>query len=260
MTVALLLARQRSGTGAIGSMLDKQPDVKYVGEVFHPSNVGQDTNYFTFLRKRVEQDVDACLPDSNLTNYEAYIEHLRCLFPQRVIVIDVKYRSLHHGNGGWHGLVQPPWLIAYAIRKNMPLLHLTRKNYVESFVSGRLAEANNVWHTRADDEVKTKSTVVNVRQLSNYMMNVDKEVDLIQRWTSNYPRTLSFDYEDMFDAEGLVEASLATQLANVLEIGNFTDRAPNFVKQAPARVADAIENFELVQQALTGTKHEWMVK
>lgn len=259
MSFAFLLARQRSGTGALGSVLDKHPELKYVGEVFHPDNVGQDDNYFTFLRKRVAKNADAALASANEANFTAFIDTLKAAFPDRLLVIDIKYRSLHHCEAGWRGLVEAPWLIRHARQAKAPILHLTRKNFVESFVSGRLAEANKVWHARDDKQLKRTTTVVNVRQLSNYIMNTEREVALIQDWTRRHKPCLEFDYSNMMDSTGHLDLKLAGDIAETLDIGAFTDRAPSFVKQAPGKVTDAIENLEIVQQALAGTLHEWMV-
>ncbi len=40
MKYALLIASQRSGTGALGSVLDKNQHIKHLGEIFHPDDLG----------------------------------------------------------------------------------------------------------------------------------------------------------------------------------------------------------------------------
>lgn len=260
MNYALLIARQRSGTGAIGSVMDKHPDIKYLGEVFHPSNVGQDTNYFTFLKDRVSQDPGNALPDERFALFEAFLEEQAERHPGMTLVVDVKYRSLHHLDGGWRGLVQRPTLLQMAIDRNIPILHLTRRNAVQSFVSGRLAEANEVWHARKDQAINVRSTVVNVRQLSNYIINTEREIELVEEWTHKYPRLAMFDYAEMMDDEGMVAQAVAGKVAQTLGVGPFSDRAPNFIKQAPADLTESIENFDLVRKALVGTDYMWMLK
>ncbi|MEM9740217.1 MAG: hypothetical protein AAF829_10135 [Pseudomonadota bacterium] len=260
MNFAVLLARQRSGTGAIGSVLDKHPDLKYVGEVFHPDNVGEENNYFTFFQQSVATNPDLALPSAAPDVFKAFIARLNERYGEQKVVIDIKYRSLHHCAGGWKGLVDRPWLITMARNNKAPILHLTRKNYVESFVSGRLAEANQVWHARSDEQAKVKSAVINVRHLSGYITSIDREVSLIRDWIRGYPLALEFDYSDLVGADGLVTQDIAQRLSKTLSVPPFADRAPAFIKQAPSKVADAIENLELVRQALAGTGHAWMVK
>jgi len=259
MNYAFLIARQRSGTGALGSVLDKHPDLKYLGEVFHPANVGQDQNYFTFLKEAVIHEPENCLPDRQYELFEAFLEKMAQRHPGKTLIVDVKYRSLHQLDGGWRGLVERPSLLAEAVRRQTPIMHLTRRNALQSFVSGRLAEANKVWHTSASDQIKVVSTVINIRQLSNYIVSTEREIALIEEWTHRYSRLEIFDYADMFDDEGKIQGDLGSRIAKLLGIEDFADRAPAFIKQAPASIEASVENFDLVKRALTGSNFEWML-
>jgi hypothetical protein len=260
MKYALLFALQRSGTGALGSVLDKHPDLKYLGEIFHPDNLGQEQNYFTFLREQVAQDPEACLPDAQFAMFEGFLAKQAKRFPDKMLVVDVKYRSLHQLDGGWRGLVERPTLLQGAITRKVPILHLTRRNALQSFVSGRLAEANKVWHARDDQKIDARSTVVNIRRLSNYIVNTERETELVEEWTRKYPHLALFDYAEMFDEDGLIAPAIAEKVAATLGCAPFGDCKPVFIKQAPTELREAIENFELVEQALRGTKQHWMVE
>lgn len=260
MPFALLIARQRSGTGALGSVLDKHPQLKYVGEVFHPDNADQPENYFGFLQRLVAGDPSRALSGSNEQNFEEFVAYLESMFPNVTIVIDIKYRSLHHLNSGWHGLVECPWVLRFARRQKAPIIHLTRHNLIGSFVSGRLAEENKVWHAHSDQNLKTTSAVVNPRNLASYIVSISQEVKLINRWLSNYPKLVDVDYDDMFDQEGNLTQAVVNNISNAFNIDPFTDRSPSFIKQAPSRLSSSIENFELIEEMLRGTEHEWMLK
>lgn len=260
MKYALLIARQRSGTGALGSVIDKHPKLKYLGEVFHPSNVGHGSNFFTHYLRAIAKDPNNALPDAAYGVFERFVEAQSKLYDDRIPVIDVKYRSLHHLDGGWRGLVQRPFILQEAISRDMPILQLTRKNAVQSFVSGRLAEANQVWHARNDQEIKVNSTVVNVRALSNYIVNCEREMELLQEWTENYSKFVSFDYSDMIDGEGKISRDVTDKIAKTIGVDPFENRSPNFKKQAPLSVSASIENIDLVRRALSGTGNLWMLK
>lgn len=260
MKYALLIARQRSGTGAFGSVLETHPQLKYLGEVFHPSNVGQEHNYFTFLRQAVSNNCDDALPDAQYSVFERFLNELSGKYPGRTLVVDVKYRSLHHLDGGWRGLAQRPTLLHTAIDVGAPILHLTRKNTIQSFVSGRLADANKVWHTRDESQIQIRSTVVNIRQLSHYMTSAERELSITEEWLKNVKNTIQFDYSELFDADGLLSLPLADAIASVLQVEPFTNRAPSMVKQAPPDLRKAIENFEIVERALQGSSYQWMLK
>lgn len=254
----ILVARQRSGTGALGSVLDMHPELSYFGEVFHPNNVGQSTNFFTHLLERVREDPENALPSRNVENMTAFIEDLSKLksgFP----IIDIKYRSLHHCPSDWRGLRDQPWLLEYARQNRAPIIHLTRMNFVQSFVSGRLAEANKVWHARAADEIAIKSVVVDIRRLSNYIRTSDAEIDFVRAWLRGHQSVMEVDYSDLFDEEGNLVSGIAEQISSLFNIDSFAHRRPAFKKQAPPNLRQSIENYEMVQQALAGTPYEWMV-
>lgn len=259
MKFALLLARQRSGTGALGSVLSNHAEMMYLGEVFHPANVGQENNFFSYLIERVKQEPEWALPDRRLEAFEGFLTELYERYEGRTLIVDVKYRSLHHCNGGWHSTYEKPALLRWAQSHSAPLIHLTRGNFVESFVSGRLAEMNQVWHAQNKDQAAVKSVIVDIRQLSNYIVGVDEQLSVLARWLRRYQRLVEVDYSDLIDTSGRLNTSLAEELAALLEVAPFQDLNPAFIKQAPSDVQHAIENLELVQQALSGTPHAWMV-
>src|ERR1700737_1095076 len=101
MAVSILLARQRSGTGALGSCLDQHPMISYVGEVFHDDSIDRPPNYFWFLIKSLQSDPSVALPNSNGKRLDAYLAFLESQGKKPNILIDVKLRSLHHFNAHW---------------------------------------------------------------------------------------------------------------------------------------------------------------
>ncbi|MCR9054974.1 MAG: Stf0 sulfotransferase family protein [bacterium] len=256
---ALLIARQRSGTGALGSIIDKHPALKYLGEVFHPSNYGHDDNFFTFYVKFLSKNQNFALPDERYSVFEAFLAEQYEKLGGRIPVVDVKYRSLHHLDSGWRGLVECPRILQQTMIRKLPIIHLTRMNSVQSFVSGRLAEENQVWHARKDQAVDVQSTTINVRALSNYIVNTSREVNLVDEWMADYSAGLRFDYENMMDEEGRLSPDIAARLSQILDIPDFQDREPSFKKQAPKSLKVSIENIEVVRKALIGTEFSWML-
>jgi LPS sulfotransferase NodH len=259
MEYGLLLARQRSGTGALGSVLEQHPQLKYTGEVFHPGNTGQAQNFFTFLRDAVAQDPDMALPTNRSVVFEQFLAGEAEQFGHKKLIVDIKYNSLHHLNEGWRGLAEIPTAILRAKQNSLPILHLTRRNAIQSFVSGRLAEANQVWHARDDEQIKTTSTVVNIRQMSRYLVNAEQETQMIEKWIKGYRKAVQFDYADMFEQDGAMSKDITGRIAEAADINPFENLQPNFVKQAPKSLEQSIENYDLVARALRGSPFEWML-
>jgi hypothetical protein len=259
MKFCLLLARQRSGTGAFGRVIGKHPDLHFTGEIFHPDNVGEEGNYFTWLERKVARDPKASHPYRNRDNWYGFLSEDMMRYPGRTPVADVKYSSLHQMDGGWQEPTDVPWLLFHAMKLELPVIHLTRANYVETFVSGKLAEANRVWHAEDRDAISVNSTVLNIRELCAYLEMIDRDVMLVKHWIKDYRRALVCDYADLFDEDGNFSAVTAQSIATLLDVPPFVDLAPDYVKQAPHSLRDSVENFDLLQKALAGTRFEWMV-
>lgn len=256
---SFLIARQRSGTGALGSVLDRHPALKYVGEILHPNDRANPVNFFRFLEAQSLASAFALMPDARKDIVQTFFDATQALHPDRQVIYDLKYNSLHHWNGGWQGILQEPWLIRHAKAGSLPILHLTRSNLVETFVSGRLAELNQVWHARDRQEVKVSSLAVNPVQLRRYLDSTTREIEQVRRWLGRYERCLEIEYAETFDATGRMQDEVAARLAAFLGIDALPELNPAFVKQAPAKLSAAIENFEEVRTALSGTPYARMV-
>ena len=257
MPFGLLIARQRSGTGALGSVLDKHPQLHYVGEIFHPANIGQDKNYFSHLLHKAREDRSVFLPDRNGANLKTFLESITDsgIIP----IIDIKYNSLHHLNGGWQSPLTPPWILQHAPSTGVPIIHLTRRNFVEVFVSGRLAEANQVWHARKAEEAKIRSVAIDPQALLRFIRHAQEEQSLIERWLVGHSPLVMLDYGEMFDTEGMLSQKWAEKIANNFSVNAFIERTSHFIKQAPDSLKESILNYEEVKRVLSGMEYEWMI-
>ncbi len=254
----LLIARQRSGTGALGTTLDRQPGIRYLGEVFHPANVGQPLNYFTWLRDMAAEDPNAVLPDRGVEVLGRFLE--KVVDPDAGLpILDVKYNSLHHIRSGFQAPNDVPKLIAICREAGTPIIHLRRRNQLEVFVSGLLADANKVWHARDVAQIKIESVRVATGPLLRFLASGVLQDQLMVRWLGARTRVLTVYYEEMFDPDGQVSQATATSLAGFLGLEPFTDRSVIFVKQNRRPLREAIENYDEVAEALSGSEFEWML-
>lgn len=255
----LLIARQRSGTGALGTTIDRQRNVRYLGEVFHPNNVGQDRNYFTHATQAVAEDPELLLPKGVPELLDRFLD---ATVPDtgRLPILDVKYNGLHHLSSPWRSPEEPPWLIKECREQGYPIIHLRRLNLVEVFVSGRLAQENKVWHARKDEEISVTRVKVEPVQLLRFLTiqsNIDR---IVQNWLGPRAEVLNVYYETMFDAEGNISELVGEQVSRFLGIPPFEDRSVMYVKQNRKPMREAIENFGAVMDALESTEFEWMLR
>jgi hypothetical protein len=259
--IGFLFARQRSGTGALGSVLDRHPDLKYVGEVLHPDDRANPVNFFSYVEDDHVRMSQYCDPNTRADLVESYFQWLEDRFHPRIPIVDVKYRSVHHWNGGWQGAIEPPWIVQYIREHKLPLIHLKRKNNLETYVSGRLAEENQVWHAASADEVKIHEIVVDIRQLSRVIVNTTEEVALMDSWLQGIKTLVVLEYAELFDAEGLANQDKMYLVQKLFQLEKpFEHLKPSFVKQAPRLVTDSITNLSLVERAFRNTDFAWMLQ
>ncbi len=254
----ILLARQRSGTGALGSILDRHRQLHYLGEILHPGNLGQEKNFFTYLSQVLEEDKEAFLPKNRLHVLDKFVDTMRedGVTP----ILDVKYSSIHHLYGDWQSPLSRPQILNHAEGRVVPIIHLTRKNHAKTFVSGRLAETNAVWHTNDKSAAQIRSIEINPAQLLRFIRNSVRESKLVQKWLAGHPRVVTFDYSDMLDPQGRLTDTICEKLSTTLGIESFVEKQPSFVKQAPDSLKESIKNYDEVADHLSDTSFRWMLK
>jgi hypothetical protein len=258
--IGFLFAQQRSGTGALGSVLDKHPELKYLGEVLHPDDQSNPDNFFRYLKETAGQAVQFAEPATRFSVVEGYFANVINRYPGVLPIIDVKYRSVHNWNGGWQGLIEAPWIFRHIAKKQWPVVHLKRANSLETFVSGRLAEENKLWHASAADQIRVHSIVVDIRQLSRFITDTAEEVRLMDQWLVPCRRLYVLDYASAFDTNAMLTKISAAHLRTTLQLHKeFSDLKPSFVKQASSKVTECIDNIALVERALRGSEFEWMI-
>ena len=173
-------------------------------------------------------------------------------------MLDIKYSSLSTLPSIWRSPADEPFFLLYCRLHNVPIIHLTRRNSLEIFVSGQLADANKVWHTVDREAIRVTQAYIPVTSLLSFLRSSDEHERLMRRWLEGYPRLVEVDYADMFE-DGDVRQAVMDTISETLEIGEFSDRRPVLIKQAPRHVRDAIINLDEVFAALKGTQYEWML-
>lgn len=259
MSYVLLLARQRTGTGALNSALEKHPNIKYLDEIFNPENVKSETNFFRFYEREIKARGKKTWPNIKSLIFQRYIKVMHERYQRKTLIADVKYNNLHHLDGNWRGLVEMPLLLQETMNCDRPIIHLKRKNRLRTFISGILAELNNVWHTTEQQHLRRRSAVIDTGFLCNYIDVTEKEDDLISTWIGHYHKKIEFDYAELFCSAGQINPQIVGSVLDLMGQPHVPGLQPSIVKQAPVDLTEAIENFADVQRVLAGTRHEWML-
>jgi hypothetical protein len=260
MTFCAMIAKQRTGTGALGSVLDQHPSISYVGEVFHHDAVDSAPNYFWFLRNLVKEDPGMILPDLNVRRFGLYSDFLETRKGRLRTVVDIKYSSLHHFNAHCLGIQEPPTLFKILRNKDIPVIHLSRRNHLKTFVSGRLAVLNNEWHARSQDQIRVRSLRLNPQDCLRFIKMETGENARVRRILENHPKLLDLEYAELFDETGEVRHAMAEALVNFLQVQAFRKRRPVQIKQTSDDLPIVVQNYDELATAFGDSPYAWMLE
>ncbi len=261
--ICVLLALQRSGTQALGSLFNQHPDLLYLSEVFYagPKCYEHKNNYAFFLLKKMKEDCIRYMyfQDQSVI-FDEYLDYLKSLYPQKKIILDIKYNSTHLFNGGWHFPTEIPKMLKFLVKKNIPIIHLKR-NIFRIYISELVAKKINVWHFTKDEEtnIKLPKIKVNKKEMVNYIKLRYDSMLIFERFLKFYPNKLDIKYEDLFSVEGLPNRDTLVKIMNFLKVNVSPDLnfEPAF-KKLITDYKEIVENWEEVIDYLK--KFSWFAE
>lgn len=262
----LLLARQRTGTNALRSVLDTHPDICCFDEVFKlddrqsPDARVRASNYFTFLEHYCAGDVTRAFPDRHQQLFTAFLAHLRTLTPKRHIVIDVKYNSTHHITGEWRSLGSPT-LFELVRSHGVGVIQLTRHNLLRCLLSTIKGRTSGRYYVRdgAAPPPDLRVTVPVDAALAT-MEHWAFEDDVVAGSFADWPLYTRLEYSALFpDMSGAMTAEALAGVAAWFGVApTFTNRV-TLSKQSSLPLALTIANFDEVRAALQHTRFAWFL-
>jgi hypothetical protein len=272
----VLLARQRSGTNALRSVLHTHKDICCLNEVFaisirdtkvcfFPDGATSvplsETSFFTFQEKYARGDVRKLAPDNHGKLFLDYLEYLRAFTPRRFIMMDVKYNSTHF-------LTEPfsrcgePYLFRLIKEHRLRVINLTRKNFLRVILSQLKAERSGKWVVfKGQAPQKDVSVNVDVATLLPQLECYDAEDRHIENHFSAYDRYVTYEYEDVFpDSSGSVSPHVLSDISKWLGVENDYRNEANLHKQSSLPLSETIANFAEVRATLRGTRFEYCLE
>ena len=258
----VLLARQRSGTNALRSVLETHSEICCLNEVFQLADRFADdsliraSNYFNFLEQYCAGDVTKSFPDRHAEVLDAFLAYLRGLTPKRLIVLDVKYNSTHHLSGVFREIANPKF---FRLLKDQQIgvLHLTRRNLLRCLVSNLKAWQTDRYHIVDGHPPADGSLLLPPLWAVDKMTYWAAEDELVARSFDDYPSYKCVDYVDIFpDAAGVIDKAALRDLANWLGVPDAFTNGKSFSKLSSLPLDQTIENIDEVRTALRGTRFE----
>lgn len=244
MSVVLLLSRQRSGTGALTSVLEQHPNIFYCGEVLDPSCKGKP--FFKWIHDKGEllnTSYEAC------DHFKDYIIDL--LNEDMINIVDIKYNSLSAFSPPFYTMSGTPWILDFLSRIPVPIIHLKR-NLIDCYISGKLAEKSGVYHTSDENKIRKSTITVDTQSLTNFYQESLLENRAIERFFNRYGFYCSLDYEKCFSDDGSASNYAIDSVSNLLKLDLSTlDRKSKLLKQTSLNLREKIDNVEEVLYCLS---------
>lgn len=255
-----LLARQRSGTNALRSILGTNPDIACFDEVFKTDDresadpLKRASNYFTFLPQYCAGDVTRAFPDRVDTLFDDYLAYLRPLAGKPLSVLDVKYNSTHLITGTWRAVAEPN-LFSLVKTRELAVLHLVRRNYLRSLLSHLKAwESKTYYKYDASPAADARVTVYTDWAIPE-MERWRAEDELVATAFDGYPHYLRVEYDHLFpDTSGAMAPAALEQLRAWFGVTDQFSNHATLFKQSSLPLADTIANFDEVRRDLAGTR------
>lgn len=255
-----LIGRQRSGTTVFRNMLSRHGALD-CDEIFHGDpNPDFPLRFYEFVSERLERDPKLIHPLRHRGQFYAYIDELRKIANGRKLALDVKYFALNLIPQEEDITSDSPFILKYMHEKRANVVHIVRRNKLRIFVSEQMACTTGKW------SVKDPSS------LSGRKPKITLDLDLLDRFIS---RQIILDnivgdmldrdqdvtrlfYDEMFDDSGNFSAATRGVAAKLMNL-DAVDATPGNLKMNPEPLADLVENYDDLEQRLSGTPHDWML-
>jgi hypothetical protein len=287
----ILLARQRSGTNALRSVLGMHQQITCLPEVFDTYmtdyQIGRgasafrshEVSYFNFLEKHIGNEVRKwALSGDRAGVFLDFLDYLRCFSEKKYIVVDVKYMSTHHVSTNWRFISDEPYLFSMVKEHNLRVVNITRRNLLRYYLSELKAQHSGRWHEfdetvvgnqqwyimrkKQSSRVRDQSVYVDVEDLLQTLLLCHKENDIVEISFADYENYLTFDYDDMFSSVGApLSDCVLDRISQWLSVENdFPQAKPEYKKQSHLTLEETISNYEEVVEALRGTEFEYCLE
>jgi hypothetical protein len=263
-TFVILLARQRSGANALKSVLQTHPEIWCSAEILnpHPGTIpGVLMNYFRFVeRTTVMPASEAITADNQEELFLAHLDFLRSFSDKRLKVLDLKYNQVRTA---FPAAADELALLSFLRHHRFPVLNLTRRNYLRSYLSAAKARQRGVGHETGEGTATGDQRVeVDMPSLIWKLQQCSAENERIARSFAGYDRYLTFDYEDLIEyLGGPISERVLSEIAQWLGVPpDFPQRSARFKKLASLPLEETITNFEEIEAALRGTPFEYCLE
>jgi LPS sulfotransferase NodH len=255
--IVVLISHERSGSHFLADMLGSTSEIASVDEVCNFDAVDAEKSKASFFRFRYQcqiEDPDFSLkPDAKTITdlLDAYFSHLvRCVKSDKILV-DIKYGHVHNFETGWRPSEYRPFLLNYLEKRDVRIVHLSRKNAMATVISSFVAEKTRVWHARSGEgKAKTQKLRVPVHNLVHDALALEREKQNFFGWLAGN-RCHHVAYEEICDGGALKERTMQ-RLCKFLDLSSDGAVLSSSLEKVTPPAWEIVENYgELRRVAVT---------
>lgn len=194
----VIIAKQRSGTNFLRSLLAQSSNGCNLGEVFHPGTPEGYGNFFTWMRQ-TGRDFPMVreLPWVEDT-LGAWLDDIEARYP--VPILDIKYNSFWAVATTWVSVAERPALFKVLNARGYRFVHLIRENRLDHAMSIYIAARSGVYVSHKDVE-NAERYDVNVRNLLRIRETYEDEIAHARKVLSHMRRPTEVTYEGLTGAD-----------------------------------------------------------
>ncbi|QDL91416.1 hypothetical protein FDP22_06230 [Paroceanicella profunda] len=194
----VIVAKQRTGTNFLRSLIASSSNAHNVGEAFHTDTLGADGNFFTWM-ERNGRSYPLIRKDPEMRELiTAWLDDLERDFP--VPVLDLKYNSFWAVSNTWMSMIEMPPLLKVLHQRGYKFVHLTRANRLEHALSLVFARETGVYVTFQDVEINGKYTI-DPEKLQTMCRQYEREIAFVNGYLRRLRRVEEMTYEDIHGAD-----------------------------------------------------------
>jgi LPS sulfotransferase NodH len=252
----ILLATQRTGSSWVQEMLDSHPALKVYSELFLPDARGiplWEPSDFEFAASFVE---GRARPPAIVTRRYWTVVYLRRLFGQdddRIVGFKYMYDQVRHS----------PEVLAYAAAARVPVVHLIRRNLLDTVISSKLALASGLYHLPADGRPAIP-WLASERDGTRIRLDPDEVVAELRRLARERRRVrtwLRLSRTPAIEVEYEALVADPSRFGPILAFLGVADPDPSRLASGLTKVrtdprADVISNYPELESKLSGTAFE----
>jgi hypothetical protein len=236
-----VIARQRSGTNFLRTLIANSSNLTNLGEVFDINAARSNLNFFTFRRDRDFVQPELREAADCTAELAEFFDTLSARHARHII--DIKYNQTLVSAPTYFSFTDPYPVFEALAARDYCVLHLVRDSVCASIVSGLVANRTGQFHVVRNAVEGAPAALIHVPpfEFANEIGRREREIALFDRFCAEQARHMRVRYEDVADASPEALTDLLTPLC-ALGGGSFVRLGESAFKKGLGHWLDYVEN------------------